>query len=107
MTSHTTSATTATSDQEATAPCQPSSAANGAVSDVAKTDPRFIVDEYRPVASAVLVGKSRAMMTGTTTLPTVIAQPSTTVPVKAAATPAVPEPAERISVPRSRPPGPP
>ena len=39
------------------------------------------------------------MITGTTTLPTVMAEPSTTVPAKAATTPAVPEPADRISVP--------
>src|SRR5690606_37351599 len=91
------------SDHDATAPCQPSRAASGAVIDVASTEPRFITEEYRPVAGAVRSAKSRAMMTGTTTLPTVIAAPSSTVPVNAATTPAVPETADRTSVPATTP----
>src|SRR5690606_41498292 len=37
------------------------------------------------------------MMTGTTTFPTVIAAPSSTVPANAATTPVVPDPADRTS----------
>ncbi len=73
--------TTVTELQTSRASGQPMSSASGTVPRAVTSDPTFSVAEYAAVATAVRsAGRSRRMITGTTTFPIVIAAPMMNMP---------------------------
>src|SRR5690606_11452065 len=108
--SHQTSATTASTDHDASAQRQPTASARGAVSAVVATVPTLIAAVYRPVTVETCPGKSRWAIIGTARFAVVMPSPRSTVPANvpgaltAGSPTSAPRSAERTRVPaRTRP----